>query len=118
MKNIIVNAQQMAKKNPLTFEVPTIEELDNIQILDNVKISVGNERFWVKVSEIKKTKVTGTINNDLVFTNTHGLRFGDTITFYKKNIYSIFSDRLDKRLTEIHGKKRIGRVVNGINKIN
>jgi hypothetical protein len=85
-----VNAQLMAKKNPSSFEVPTNDELDGINVGANVKVCTGDERFWVDVSEVKGNKIVGTVNNDLFNTDIHGLGFGDVVSFFKKNVYSIF----------------------------
>lgn len=96
MKEIeFVDAQEMHLLHPETFEVPTQEELDNIQPGDSVKVCVGKERFWVTVELIgtlvgMKDVIGGIIDNDLVFTHEHGLKCGDKIKFEKKNIYSIF----------------------------
>jgi hypothetical protein len=88
-KVIFIDAQQMKKEHPETFYAPTQEELDKIKIRDYAKVCVGRERFWVKVLKIEDETITGTIDNDLVFTHEHGLKFDDVISFEKKNIYSI-----------------------------
>lgn len=83
-----VDAQQMSVLHPLTFEVPTKQELDNIKVDDNVKISVNNERFWCEVKAILPNNVIiAKINNDLL---QDELRCGQTITFEKRHIYSIY----------------------------
>lgn len=94
------DAQKMQKEFPKTFQAPSQEELDNLKINDNIKIAVllntklddfTAERFWIKVTKIENDTVTGTVNNDLVRTHLHGLKYKDKITFEKKNIYSIYS---------------------------
>ena len=85
-----VNAQEMARLHPDTFEAPSALELSQIREGDNVRVCVGSERFWVLVTHIDGTTVTGTVNNDLVFTGAHGLDYGDHIAFHLHNIYAIF----------------------------
>ena len=118
MKTKFVNAQSMAKKNPLTFEVPTNEELNTIDTGSNVKVCTGDERFWVEVTEVKGNKITGEVNNDLINTRIHGLKLHDIVTFFKKNVYSIFSDGLKKVLKKRHGKKNMGIFVDKENLAN
>jgi DNA-binding protein YbaB len=93
------DAQQMKKNFPQTFEAPSQEELDSLKINDSIKVAVlfdskGNdvtaERFWVLITKIENDTITGTVDNDLVKTVFHGLKLDDTITFEKKNIYSIY----------------------------
>jgi hypothetical protein len=92
MKSTFMNAQLMAKKHPKTFEAPTIGELNGIGIGSTVKVSIGNERFWVIVETVKGQRITAKVDNDLVFTDTHGLKLGDTISFFKRNVYSIWGN--------------------------
>ena len=86
-----IDAQKMAKENPETFYAPSSTELDKIKKGNSVKIAISKERFWVTVVFVNNNKITGTIDNDLIFTDEHGLQFEDEIEFEKKNIYSIFS---------------------------
>jgi uncharacterized protein YegJ (DUF2314 family) len=99
MKNYnFVNAQEMHKLHPKTFEVPSDEELNNIKIGDFVKIciygklepdfsDIDNERFWVEVTEINNDEIIGTVDNELVEVD---LKYGEKIKFKKENIYSIW----------------------------
>ena len=85
------NAQELHKANPNTFHVPTQEELDGLTKGDTVKVSTCGERFWVKVTWVGGESVVGTVDNDLLFTDEHGLDYGDIITITKENIYDIFN---------------------------
>lgn len=93
------DAQQLKKEFPQTFEAPSQEELDSLKINDSIKVAVlfdskentaTAERFWVLITKIENDTVTGTVDNELVKTAFHGLKLDDTITFEKKNIYSIY----------------------------
>lgn len=85
-----VDAQEMHRKFPVTFKAPSPEELDELKAGDSVKISCDKERFWVTIKNIDGDKISGTVDNSLVNTHIHGLRYKDTVTFEKKNIYNIF----------------------------
>lgn len=84
-----VNAQEMHKKHPSTFEVPSEEEINNLFLGDYCKICAGREQFWVKIIEFDKNEIVGIVNNDLVFTDEHGLRCEDKVKFSPENIYDI-----------------------------
>ncbi len=95
MATEFINAQQMALDHPDTFEAPTITEIMLYLALGNnpqVKVCTGDERFWVEVTNSDGNTITGTVNNDLVRTNIHGLKYGDEITFNIENIYQLLSD--------------------------
>ena len=81
-----VDAQAMAVKHPKTFEVPSTEELASIEPGCFVKVCTGRERFWVLVTKIRGNIVTGKVDNKLF---TVPLRLGQSISFDKKNIYSV-----------------------------
>lgn len=83
-----VNAQEMAKKHPDTFEVPSLEELNNIKKGDTVKVCENGERFWVNITHIEGDSIKGIVDNNLVC--YHSFNFRDTIDFKKENIYSIY----------------------------
>lgn len=92
-----VNAQEMHKQYPVTFEVPSKEDLDRLEIGDIVKVSAYNERFWVSIIDIDKSQITAIVNNYLI---TSKLRYGDFIRFGLENVYSIFprSSELEKNV--------------------
>jgi hypothetical protein len=84
-----VNAQQMAKDHPNTFEAPLQKDLDAIKVGSYVKICVEPERFWVKVTARQDDNLTGEINNDLIASDSHGLFCDMTVEFTVDNIYQI-----------------------------
>jgi uncharacterized protein YegJ (DUF2314 family) len=84
-----IDAQEMHKRNPKTFEVPTPDEIKNLKQGDLVKVCENNERFWVTIIKLEDEKIVGRIDNDLVFRHEFG--YGDTINFEKRHIYSIYS---------------------------
>lgn len=84
------DAQLMRIENPDTFDAPCKEGLDAIKEGDSVKVCNEGERFWVTVTKIEDQKITGTVDNDLVRSEMHGLNYGDEISFEKRHIYSIY----------------------------
>jgi uncharacterized protein YegJ (DUF2314 family) len=86
----LVDAQQMAKAYPNSFEVPDQKELDLVKVGDSVKICINNkERLWIEVTEINGGQLKGKIDNCPIVIDD--VAFGDSISFRKENIYSIFN---------------------------
>lgn len=84
-----VNAQEMHLLNPETFDVPSEAELAAIKPGDSVKVCTGGERFWVSVTVASESMIAGTVDNQLVYTDRHGLRIGDTIHFSRECVYDV-----------------------------
>ena len=86
----LVNAQEMAKTYPDTFEAPAKEELADIKVGDSVKICINNkERLWVSITEIVGCQLKGTIDNSPI--TIDDVSFGDTILLKEENIYSVLN---------------------------
>ncbi|WP_435008061.1 hypothetical protein P12x_005330 [Tundrisphaera lichenicola] len=96
MKNQFVDAQEMNRKHPTTFEVPSDAELAAIKAGDSVKVCTCDERFWVTVTEVSEHRIAGTVDNDLIFTDEHGLDYGDVVRFTRENVYSIIAKATGK----------------------
>ena len=84
-----LDAQEQNKKHPDTFEVPTKETLDSLTSDVWVKICENKERFWVQVKEVDGDKITGRVDNDLVF--EHDFKCDDEIQFEKRHILSTYT---------------------------
>lgn len=85
-----VDAQQMHKDNPTTFDAPSQQELDDLKVEDTVKLSLNCERFWVEITAINGETLKGRIANDLVFDQP--FKCDDIIKFRKNHIYNIYED--------------------------
>jgi len=97
-KQGFVDAQRMAKKHPGTFEVPTDERLKALKPGDFVKVNAKpGERFWVKLDTVKGATLTGVIDNDLVYTDKHGLKMGDRVKFQRRNAYDVLTEDQTQR---------------------
>jgi hypothetical protein len=93
METAFIDGQEMNQLHPTTFEVPSKEELNAITEGSTVKVGVISdmtERFWATVVSIEGDTIKATVDNDLVFTEFHGLSFGDEMTFEKKNVLAIY----------------------------
>jgi len=88
MRIKFIDAQEMKKKHPKTFEAPTQKELEELKVDQFVKVSAEGERFWVELLQVKEQKMTGTVANDLV-RSEHGLKFGDIVEIEKRHVYQI-----------------------------
>ena len=85
-----VNAIKMHEENPNTFEIPTQEDLKKLKVGTSCKICALRERFWVNVTEIKDDgTIIGYIDNDLLFSDEHGLYADDVVSFRVENIYDL-----------------------------
>lgn len=82
-----IDAQQKHLEFPDTFNVPTEEELSQIEVGWTVKICNGIERFWTEVVEIAEEYLLVRVDNRLV--NNRGYNLGDILWIEKKNIYEI-----------------------------
>ena len=98
----LVDAQRRAAQYPDTFELPRRGVLDRLKPGAFVKVCAefpqlangcNGERFWARITQLEillgKTSFVGVIDNDLVQTAHHGLRFGDTIRFETRHIFAV-----------------------------
>ena len=104
-----VDAQQMAKENPETFEAPTEQELEAIEVGWTVKVSNGQERFWNEVLEKGDGYLLVKVDNMLVY--RRGYNLGDILKIEKRNIYEIHSrddlkEQMQKMLIILEESKR------------
>jgi hypothetical protein len=83
------NAQEMHRLHADTFDAPTPAELAGIAPGDLVKVCVGGERFWVKVMEAAEGTLAGMVDNILLFSDQHGLSYGDPVTFGRECVYDL-----------------------------
>lgn len=88
---LFLDAHALSILYPDTFEAPSNEELQAIKVGDIVKVSTGEERFWVIVEQVHKSARTlmGKVDNDLLFTHSHGLQLGDEVVFGFQNVYDL-----------------------------
>ena len=90
-----VNAVEMHKQHPDTFEVPSNKELSALKKGDFVKVCLqddnrNGERFWCEVIYVDKAKkkITAAVNNELVFYPE--IELGLEVKFDFNNVYAIY----------------------------
>ena len=83
----LVDAKAMAKRFP-GFYSPDDCIIDLLRSKDLVKVSNGQERFWVMVNRrVPDGSFVGSIRNNIVTAENYG--WGDQIKFTAANIYDI-----------------------------
>ncbi len=87
----LVNATHMAASHPITFQRPDPAELGRVTVGWFVKVASVCERFWIEVDSIDGDVLTGTICNDLLFHEAHGLHRKDRVAFTLDNAYCVQS---------------------------
>jgi hypothetical protein len=83
----LVNAEEMARQYPDTFEVPSSSVLRKLHKGDLVKVSKPGERFWVEIVSRKGNTFLGRVDNPLLFGD---VGYGDHIEFHACNVYSVY----------------------------
>lgn len=103
---VLLNAAEIARQCPDTFERPADATLRQVLMFDFAKVclpvpgtlagmTTSGERFWVEVIFAKYPFFVGRIDNDLL---TGLLAYDDLIHFHADNIYQV------KDCTEVLGK--------------
>lgn len=96
----LINVEQRNFANPENFKIRPFEERTSVRPGQKVKVGVEfpqlpsgvhGERFWVHVSSKDKQGYVGAVDNELVFTDQHGLKLHDVIRFRADNIMEIWN---------------------------
>ena len=91
----LLDAQQRHAEHPETFDVPTPAEIAAMRPGDHVKIGatftptegIDTERYWLLLNATTDgERFTGVVDNDLVYTAHHGLRYGDQLTVLSRHL--------------------------------
>ena len=81
-----------------TFEVPSVDKIKSLEAGDFIKIGIkqnkdkndfGAERFWCEIMEKSGDNFIGRVDNDLVMTHLHMVKYNDIILIQPQNILSI-----------------------------
>ena len=99
----LLDAVEMNKKHPDTFEIPTGEERNGLELGDKVYLSFeskkyGSERMWVQVSYIGDEEYEGILQSFPM--SFEILKHGDTIPFISQNVLNINRIIKDESLLE------------------
>ena len=86
-----IDAQELHRQFPSTFDAPTQTELDNLKPNDFIKVCAEGgilaERFWIKIIEVNNHNIIGMVDNKLLFYPE--LPIGLKISVVKSNVYDI-----------------------------
>jgi hypothetical protein len=88
-----LNAYEMNKRNPETFHIPNLTALVPGCL---IRISNGDERFYVHVLYMSKSYIIGQVNNFLIYDK--GYNYGDFIKFKRENVLQVHSKNYYKKL--------------------
>ena len=105
------SAQERHNEYPNKFEIPSNEEINNLQIGDMVKLLflfweydkpekgiVSCERMWVTIQTINENSLTGVLEN--MPTTSETLKPLDTIEFNREHVCAIYIKKDDPRHPE------------------
>jgi hypothetical protein len=100
-KTVFRDAQELHRRYPESFQVPSAGRLDHVAPGSLVKVcaalgdqddDAAGERFWVEVLDRHGDQLVGRVDNQLRFTADHGLALNDRIEFSLDNIYDVYDD--------------------------
>ena len=84
---VLIDAQQMTREHPDTFQSPSNDTLQNLRPGDLVNVAQATERFWVEVVERRSNGILlGRVDNHLI---TGDVACGDLIEFHECNVYEV-----------------------------
>jgi len=97
----LIDGAKRHAKCPDTFEIPDADTRIKCKLGDVVKIGVefkhdelpvNGERFWVRIVRTLPSmfEYMGEVDNDLLFTDAHGLRLGDLVTFGPEHVLEVW----------------------------
>ena len=104
------NAVEMSELNQ-KFEALSHERRFYLAIGDSAKVcavfgevdGISGERFWVGITAADAGCYQGTVDNELTHSASHGLHFGDLISFDHKHVYEVvLQSELEKLRPIVH----------------
>lgn len=103
-----LNAKQLNKENPETFLLFDDKYFSELKQLDNVRVCLNNERFWVIVIAIdsENRKIKGCVNNDLIINN---LKYEDNVEISFDNVLDIYFPIITTKPESVFLLQSIGR---------
>jgi hypothetical protein len=85
-RSTFVDAQEMARAYPQSFQAPSPLDLHDIKVGDSIKVCLNNERFWLSVIQVQGDRILGKVTNDLLFND---LRYGSQIVVEKRHVHDV-----------------------------
>jgi hypothetical protein len=87
----LVDAQEMHRQYPDTFEAPTDHELATIRPGQFIKVCRDGERFWLAVTGASGRYLIASIANPLVTSGNARLAMGKAVRVEPRHVYSIMN---------------------------
>jgi len=84
-----LDGDEMHDIYPRTFEIPSARRKAAIRPGDSVKVCAAGERFWLLVTSTAYCEIVGTVDNDLVRTEEHGLAYGDLVRVEPRHVIAL-----------------------------
>ena len=85
-----VNSTENAKKYPDTWHDPSPDRKARLGKGDTVKIGVPGEKFWAEIVEKTEAGFRVRVDNDLIMTDRHGLKYNDVVEITAENVCDIY----------------------------
>jgi len=87
----LIDAQQMHREYPDSFEVPSAHTLALIKPGDYVKVCREDERFWCKVLGGSGRYLIEEVENELVMPANAHINVGQRVRFEHRHIYVVMT---------------------------
>ena len=102
-----LNAIKLNQENPEIFLLFDDKYFSELKQLDNVKVCLNSERFWVTVISIdfENRKIKGFVNNDLILNN---LKYEDNVEISFDNVLDIYFPIITTKPEAVDLLKTIG----------
>lgn len=103
-----LNAIKVNQENPETFLLFDDNYFSELKQLDNVRVCLNDERFWVTVISIdlENRKIKGFVNNDLILNN---LKYEDNVEISFDNVLDIYFPIVTTKPEAVDLLQSIGR---------
>ena len=96
-----VDVPQAHANYPDRFTKPASSLLEQVTIGTSVKVSNGQERFYVNVTQVDGDVIIGKVDNQLVIERPYN--YGDLVQFTKTNVLDVHTKEQLARRAEIIG---------------
>lgn len=75
--------------------LPTDSDLAALKVGDLVKVSVGqnghgSEAFWIELESVSGDRLSGRVDNDLIYGDYHGYECDQNVVFFTRNVLQIY----------------------------
>jgi hypothetical protein len=82
----LVNAADMARRYPDTFERPSDSAIKRLGPGDFAKVCADGERFWLRVTRAAYPYFAGTVQSKVLM---DGVFLGDSVQFHADHVFDV-----------------------------